>query len=143
MRHMTPSLSDEDFSDIPVLQVPSFSSTVPEPLKESCDPTTRYILDQISIITQQQEYLIRVMVDSNKQQRRTNGQVKQLRGWREQAQKQIKAIEEADENFGPIREWVTKVTHGWRGILFLAGLVVTGSSALLGLTKIIDWLKET
>ena len=83
--------SDEitDRSSYPELKKPIFHDNIPSHLLAGIDDQSRYIIQQLSMISQQNEWLISAAIDTNAQVRHTNGRVLGLEEWK-------RPIEEAD-----------------------------------------------
>lgn len=69
-------------SSYPELETPEFESKLPKPLIENTDPQTKFVLEQLDVINQQNQWLIKAAVDTNLQVRHTNGRVRDLEDWK-------------------------------------------------------------
>lgn len=67
----------------PELDKPEFKSSIPPHLLNNTDDQTKYVLKQLDMINQQNEWLIRAAVDTNEQVRHTNGRLKSIEKWKE------------------------------------------------------------
>lgn len=85
-----------------------FKSQIPEHLLVGTSPTDRYILDQISIMRQSNEWTVKALVSAHAQIRLTNGR---LRG--------------AEQDIKDLKGDKKSVKVGWRVIGWIAGAVVT------------------
>jgi hypothetical protein len=72
----------------PPLEKPEFQPTIPPHLLKDVDPSTKYVLEQLDMITQQSEWLIKAAVDTNTQVRHTNGRIRNLESWRHTLEEQ-------------------------------------------------------
>jgi hypothetical protein len=77
---MSDDTRPEDQSDIPILNLPEggFKSKIPASLLADKSPEERDLYNDISKISAWVDWAAPLMVDSNLQQRRTNGRVKRL-----------------------------------------------------------------
>ena len=79
-------LSDAESSSYPELEKPLFHDNIPAHLLVNIDEESRYVIQQLSLISQQNEWLIRAAIDTNEQVRHTNGRVKGLESWKSKLQ---------------------------------------------------------
>ena len=72
----------EDESTYSKLEIPTFKSDIPEPLLMSASDETKYILEQLSILSQYAKWSAPVLIDSNLQSRKTNGRLMRVEAWK-------------------------------------------------------------
>lgn len=142
-------IKDEALSSIPELKVPNFESRLPPHLSATLSPEMRYLMTEINMINQKQDYLIRVACDSNLQARRTNGKVLRLQDWQRRATSDFKEVEhtlnelkDTQEELGKIAQWARRVSGGWRGIVFVGALVAATIATSVGALKIVAYFKH-
>jgi len=68
----------KDESSYPPLERPQFHSNIPPHLLQGVDDQTKYVIESLSLIDQQNQWLIKAAIDTNEQVRHTNGRVKNL-----------------------------------------------------------------
>ena len=87
-----PVKNPEEYSEHPILRKKEFESKIPDHMLQDSPDDVKYMMHAQSVIDQKLDWLIDAAVDTNLQVRRTNGQVKQLREWRKDADEQLNKI---------------------------------------------------
>jgi len=72
----------EEESAYPEVKLPDFKSDIPAPLLANAPEETRYILEQLSVLSQYVKWSAPVMVETNLQVRRTNGRLARVEAWK-------------------------------------------------------------
>lgn len=70
-------------SPYPELEKPAFQTSIPSHLIKDVDPQTKFVLIQLDMINQQNQWLIKSAIDTNHQVRHTNGRLRDLEDWRD------------------------------------------------------------
>lgn len=142
-------IKDEALSSIPELTVPDFESQIPSHLGATLSPEMLYLMTEINMINQKQDYLIRVACDSNLQVRRTNGKVLRLQDWQRRATADLKYVEHTlvdlqstQEDLGRIANWAKRVSGGWRGLVFVGALLAATIASSVGIIKIVEFFRH-
>lgn len=104
-------------STYPVLVKPVFTSQIPAPLLERASESDKYLMSQISILSQCTHWSMDVLADVNAQTRRTNGRVTRLEG-------QVQALQQARHDRQVNWGLVAKV-GGWVGGLIVVVYYLT------------------
>ena len=73
---------EEQQSDYPFLKAPNSSAHIPDHLLEGLTPEMRYLIEQNSLQSQNMEWVIQAILDTNLQVRKTNGRVKKIEVWK-------------------------------------------------------------
>lgn len=76
------SSEEENKSEYPELTPPDVNAHIPDHLMEKLTPEMRYLIEQNSIQSQNMQWVINAMIDTNKQVRRTNGRLKRVENWK-------------------------------------------------------------
>lgn len=76
------STHTEDESTYPEIELPTFKSDIPAPLLAGSTEEARYILENLSMLTQYVKWSAPVLIAINEQTRKTNGRVIRLESWR-------------------------------------------------------------
>jgi hypothetical protein len=119
-------------SDYPALEKPVFHDNIPAHLLQNVDEHTKYVIQQLSTISQQNEWLIKAAIDTNKQVRHTNGRVKILESWQTQLDEKI-----VIEKLGILE----KIFNFWTiSFAFIVG-ISSVISAVFGFLKVFGILK--
>lgn len=115
----------EKISSYPELERPVFQDNIPAHLLVGIDDRSRYSIQQLSLISQQNEWLIKAATDTNEQVRNTNGRVKLIEVWRTKLEdKQIESkLSVLDKLFG---FWAVTT-----GLIFGAATIAAGVIAAL------------
>ena len=114
---------DDLNSDIPPLDVPEFKSTIPAHLTGESPAHVKYIIESLSIIEQQNKWMINVAIETNTQVRKTNGRVNKH-----------------DVQITDLNKFESKVNTTLRVTSWIAGSIagaITFSLACVGLIKVI------
>lgn len=142
-------IKDEALSSIPELQIPTFESQLPPHLGATLSLEMRYLMTEINMINQKQDYLIRVACDSNLQVRRTNGKVLRLQDWQRRATSDLKEVEHTLDNLRSTQEdlsriagWARRVSGGWRGLVFIGALIAATIATSVGALKIVEFFRH-
>lgn len=109
---MPHSQDSADDSTYPILERPDFKSSIPDHLLAGATPSDKYILEQISILSQSVPWLVEAAMTNNHLIRATNGRL--LR---------------AESNIKEYKEDKRAFTRGWKGLVILC----TGLSGILSL----------
>jgi hypothetical protein len=72
----------EEESTIPELKLPDLKSDIPAHLLAEASPESKYILEQLSVLSQYAKWSAPVLLDSNAQSRRTNGRLLRVEAWK-------------------------------------------------------------
>lgn len=75
-------MSEEEKSDYPELESPNIEPHIPEHLLENLTPEMRHLIEQNSIQNQYMGWVLKAIVDTNKQVRKTNGRLKKVETWK-------------------------------------------------------------
>lgn len=73
----------ENQSTYAKIEVPDLKSDIPEYLTKDSSEPEKYILAQLSILTQHAKWSSQVLVDVNSNVRRTNGRLIRVEAWKE------------------------------------------------------------
>jgi hypothetical protein len=76
----------EPESTFPVLEKPEFKSDIPPHLIKEVGESERYMLDQLSIVSQYVAWSVKAQMDTNAAVRRTNGRLIKVERWKEMLQ---------------------------------------------------------
>lgn len=99
--------SPENDSTYPLLVKPEFVSQIPAPLLERASESDRYIMSQLSILSQCTKWSMDVLADVNHQTRRTNGRVTR-----------------AEADIASLQEVNTTKRVGWKTVLTIGGYLM-------------------
>jgi hypothetical protein len=132
MSKFDPSINPKDDSIYAELEPREFSSNIPSHLLKGADEQTKYVLQQLSIIDQQNRWLIKSAVDTNQQVRHTNGRVRALENFREELEK-VKTKEKA--------QFFEKIFNFWTVSLAILAAFVTFGSAVVIILKLAGIIK--
>lgn len=72
----------EEESDYPEVKLPDFKSDIPAPLLASAPEETRYVLEQLSVLSQYVKWSAPVLVEVSLQTRKTNGRLARVEAWK-------------------------------------------------------------
>ncbi len=72
----------EPESTFPALEKPEFKSDIPEYLLKNAGENERYVLMQLSTISQYVEWSVKAQMDTNQAVRRTNGRLIKVEEWK-------------------------------------------------------------
>ena len=98
-------------STYPELEKPNVQSTIPQHLLQGTDEQTKYVLHQLSIIVQQNQWLIKSAIDTNQQVRHTNGRVKSVEKWKNELEQ---------HEIIPKMKMISKLSNFWAVAIILA-----------------------
>jgi hypothetical protein len=107
-------------SNYPELEKPSFHDNIPSHLLVNIDEKDRYVIQQLSMISQQNEWLIRAAIDTNEQVRHTNGRVKGLEAFKSKLQ---------DKNVENKLLVLDKIFNFWT----ISAAFILGASSIVGM----------
>lgn len=106
----------EDYSDIPEVKLPEegFKSEIPEALLQDCSAKDRYLYESLSEMKGYIKWSAPIVLDSNRQVRKTNGRVNQN-------EKDIDNLEEQIKSWINFKNWVFKTV---KNKYFIMGMAV-------------------
>ena len=114
-------------SDIPEFKIPEFKPLIPEyMLKGIKDESTQYIIEQLSIMSQQGSWQTHKIMNIHNYTKNINGKVIELEQWRNDIIKEIQIQEEKEKverkasKQVEIKEKGHKKYYKWGLIIFLA-----------------------
>lgn len=128
----------EKYSDIPLLKIPIFESDLPGYISSKLSDQERWLYESTSQMNQRLSYITDVVVDMNREQRKTNGNVRVLKHWRKDIEQRIKEIEGTQEEMIPTTRRVEKVFFGWKGLTLVGGVIVSVSMMVAAILKAIQ-----
>jgi len=76
----------EPESTYPVLEKPDFKSDIPPHLIKEIGESERYMLEQLSVVSQYCQWSVKAQMDTNAAVRRTNGRLIRVEKWKEMLQ---------------------------------------------------------
>lgn len=109
---MPHSQDSADDSTYPILERPEFKSSIPEHLLKDASASDRYILEQLSILSQSVPWLVEAAMTNNHLIRATNGR-----------------LLKAESNISEYKSDKKAFTRGWKGLV----IVCTGLSGIVSL----------
>ena len=72
----------EDESTYPAIILPDFKSDIPSPLLTASSNEEKYILEQLSMLSQYVKWSAPVLISINEQTRKTNGGLQRVEAWK-------------------------------------------------------------
>lgn len=72
----------EEESTYPEVKLPELKSDIPAHLLSEASPESKYILEQLSVLSQYAKWSAPVMVEMNTQVRKTNGRLLRVEAWK-------------------------------------------------------------
>jgi hypothetical protein len=142
--------NDELNSSYPILEKPLFNSKLPSHLLSDQDEKTKYVLEKLDIMIQQNEWLIKAAIDTNEQVRKTNGRLKTLESWKEDInlEELKKDVELSGQCLENIVEWkddmknikenndvLNMIRNFWAIVAFIVGAIGSVGAALVYFIK--------
>jgi hypothetical protein len=72
----------EEESSYPEVKLPDLKSDIPVHLLTDASPESKYILEQLSVLSQYAKWSAPVLVETNQQTRKTNGRLLRVEAWK-------------------------------------------------------------
>ena len=122
----------ENSSSIPKLKVPEFKPSIPDHMVEGIqDQTLRFLVEQVSIIKQQNKWQSEHLAQVFDYTRKINGKVIELEKYRQEMEVKHKVTEELQKKTQKAKKFILPLIVATLGVLYplyVAVFVETGAS---------------
>ena len=143
------SRNTADRSTYPPLEKPIFHDIIPAHLLVGIDAQAKYVIEQLSMISQQNEWLIKAATDTNTQVRHTNGRLIKQEEWKASLDEHniIDAITKLQEWKEPLEDrnilakvqLADKLINFWTIIVAILVLLGSCGASIIAIAEHFHW----